>query len=231
MAAIGRNKVFGSAFLLLFLIIAQCLPNMALSAQAAPAVKPKLVVLIVAQALTVSGINRFSDKFGTGGLRFLADAGANFVNCRFTSASAQSASGSATIVTGALPWAHGIISDQWFDRRKGKSISAVYDESAQMVGANASASTSKFLQGTTIGDQMKLATNGRSKVFSIGVTDTQTLLLGGRLANMALWFDSRTGSTATGSLLRTRSALLGQGLQRSASGRKIQRQALAETTG
>jgi predicted AlkP superfamily pyrophosphatase or phosphodiesterase len=200
LTAFGRNRVFGGAFLVLMMLIMQCLPVVTLSAAAAaPATRPKLVVLIVAQALTVSGLNRFSDKFGTGGLRYLSEAGANFTNCRFANASAQSASGSATIVTGAYPWAHGIISDQWFDRRKGKSISCVFDESAQMVGANATASTSKFLQGTTIGDQMKLATNGRSKVFSIGVSDTQALLLGGRLANMALWFDSRTGAFVTGS--------------------------------
>ena len=179
--------------------MAQCLPFAELGAQAAgTAGKPKLVVLIVAQALTLGELNRFGDKFGNGGLRFLTDSGANFTDCRFASASAQSASGSATIVTGALPWAHGIISDQWFDRRKSKSVSAVFDESSQMVGANAAAASSKFLQGTTIGDQMKLASNGRSKVFSIGVSDSQALLLGGRLANMALWFDGRTGNFVTG---------------------------------
>ncbi|MBS2006192.1 MAG: alkaline phosphatase family protein [Cyanobacteria bacterium SZAS TMP-1] len=194
MVAFGKNRVIGGALLLLIMA------GNALSAYAnAPAGKPKLVVLIVAQALTLSGMNRFADKFGSGGLRYLSETGANFTNCRFASASAQSASGSATIVTGAYPWAHGIISDQWFDRRKGKTISCVADESSQMVGANAPAASSKFLQGTTIGDQMKLATNGRSKVFSIGVNDTQALMLGGRLANMALWFDSRTGNFVTGS--------------------------------
>lgn len=203
MEAFGKNKVFGGTLLILIMVISQWMPIAspisALSAQAAaPAVKPKLVVLIVAQALTLSGMNRFADKFGTGGLRFLSESGANFSNCRFVSASAQSASGCATIVTGAHPWAHGIISDQWFDRRKSKSISAVFDESSQMVGANAVAGSSKFLQGTTLGDQMKLATNGRSKVFSIGVSDSQALLLGGRLANLALWFDSRTGNFVTG---------------------------------
>ncbi|MBS1999292.1 MAG: alkaline phosphatase family protein, partial [Cyanobacteria bacterium SZAS LIN-2] len=118
MVAFGKNRVIGGALLLLIMA------GNALGAYAnAPAGKPKLVVLIVAQALTLSGMNRFADKFGTGGLRYLSETGANFTNCRFASASAQSASGSATIVTGAYPWAHGIISDQWFDRRKGKTIS------------------------------------------------------------------------------------------------------------
>ncbi|MBU6455383.1 MAG: alkaline phosphatase family protein [Cyanobacteria bacterium REEB67] len=180
--------------------MSQSLPSGSLAAQAAPAGgRPKLVLLIVAQELTLSGMNRFADKFGSGGLRFLSDSGANFSACKFDTASAQSASGNATIVTGAHPWAHGIVADQWFDRRKGKSISCVADDGSQLVGANAGGASSKFLQGTTIGDQMKLASNGRSKVFSIGVADSQALLLGGRLANLALWFDDRTGNFVTGS--------------------------------
>jgi hypothetical protein len=170
------------------------------AAMAAPSSgRPKLVLLLVAQQLTLSGMNRFTDKFGNGGLRFLADSGANFGNCKYESGSAQGASGSATITTGAHAWAHGIVADQWFDRRKGKSISCVSDDSSQMVGANAAGASARFLQGTTIGDQMKLATNGRSKVFSIAVSDQQAMLLGGRLANMGIWFDDRTGNFVTGS--------------------------------
>ncbi len=163
------------------------------AALAQSANKPKLVVLLVADQLSYNSLMRFQDKLSGGGLRWLSESGATYTNCRYQ-ATTQGACGDATIATGANPWAHGIVADQWFDRKKDKAISAVADEASALTGANGSGSSSKFLQGTTIGDQMKLATNGRSKVFSLAVKDSQALLLGGRLANMAIWFDSRTGN-------------------------------------
>ncbi|MBP6745097.1 alkaline phosphatase family protein [bacterium] len=158
------------------------------------AAKPKLVVLLVADQLSYNSLMRFQDKLSGGGIRYLSESGANYTNCRYLQATTQAACGDATIATGASPWATGIVGDLWFDRRKNKAISAVADESAPLTGANSGGASSKFLQGTTIGDQMKLATNGRSKVFSLAVRDSQALLLGGRLANMAMWFDTRTGN-------------------------------------
>lgn len=156
---------------------------------------------MVADKFPYATLARFQDKFGSGGLKFLAENGANFSSCRFTGANTEAACGDASIATGASPWSHGIIGDVWYDRRKGKSISCVTDENAQLVGANAVGSSSKLLKGTTIGDQMKLASNGRSKVISLAVEDRQALLLGGRLANIALWFEPKTGNFVTSSQL------------------------------
>ncbi len=175
--------------------LAQSVPALQpLPAQAqAQTARPKLVLLLVADQLSYNSLMRFQDKLSGGGIRYLSESGANYTNCRFQ-ATTQGACGDATIATGAHPWAHGIVGDEWFDRRKNKAISAVTDDTSALTGANGSGASSKFLQGTTIGDQMKLASNGRSKVFSLAVRDSQALLLGGRLANMAVWFDSRTGN-------------------------------------
>ncbi len=157
-------------------------------------VKPRLVLLLVADHLDYSTLARLQGQLGPGGLKTLLESGANYTNCRFSQALTQGACGDATIATGAPPWATGIIGDQWFDRRKGKAISCVADEASPLTGANAGGASSKLLQGTTIGDQMKLATNGRSKVLSLAVRDSQALLLGGRLANYAIWLDPRVGA-------------------------------------
>ena len=197
------EKMARPAVLLALLLAAQIAPlspqlaSFQPSAQAQMqglAAKPKLVVLLVADQLSYNSLMRFQDKLSGGGIRYLSESGANYTNCRYMHATTQAACGDATIATGASPWANGIVADQWFDRRKNKAISAVADESATLTGANSGGASSKFLQGTTIGDQMKLATNGRSKVFSLAVKDSQALLLGGRLANMAMWFDTRTGN-------------------------------------
>lgn len=198
------NRNFLKASLLLALTLTfNLLPQFALSASAAEngagGSKPKLVVLVVADKFPFGSLTRYQDKMGNGGLRFLTESGANFVNASFAQATTQSACGDATISTGAYPWLSGIIGDTWYDRRKAKQVIAVADEAAQLVGANSGGASSKLLKGTTIGDQMKLSTNGRSKVISLAVTDSQALLQAGRLANLATWFDTKTGNFVTSS--------------------------------
>lgn len=161
--------------------------------------RPKLVVMLVADKFPFSSLTRYQDKLSGGGLKYLCDNGATFANCNFSQANTQSACGDATIATGATPWANGIIGDQWWDRRKNRTMSAITDDTAQLTGANAAGGSSKLLKGTTIGDQMKLSSNGRSKVVSLAVNDSQALLLGGRLANYALWFEPKTGNFVTSS--------------------------------
>lgn len=124
--------------------------------------------------------------------------GANFTNCRLQTASAQNAIGQAAISSGANPWLSGIVGDDWYYHRA-KTVSAVADDSARLVGANGTGASTHRLMGTTIGDQMKLATNGRSKVISISLRDSSALLLAGALANWALWFDNRVGGFVSSS--------------------------------
>jgi hypothetical protein len=139
-------------------------------------------------------ISRLQDKLSSGGLRYLAENGAVYTNCKFSQSNTQASCGDAVIATGSLPWTNGIIGDQWFDRKRNKTISSVFDENAQLVGANGQAAGNKLLMGTTLGDQMKLASNYRSKVVSLAVNDSQALLLSGKLANSVAWLDQRTGN-------------------------------------
>lgn len=165
-------------------------------AQSSPS-RPKLVVLLIADQFSYNYIPRYLDKFTSGGIKLLMDRGATFTDCKFANASTQTAVGHSIIATGAYPWATGIVGDEWYDRRKSKPISAVSDESMKIVGANGTGSSSHFMQGTTIGDQMKLATNGRSKVVTISLEDRSALLLAGKLANGAYWWDTKTGAFVT----------------------------------
>ncbi|MBS1952808.1 MAG: alkaline phosphatase family protein [Cyanobacteria bacterium SZAS-4] len=173
-----------------------CLQVSPVQAQSSPS-RPKLVVLLIADQFSYNYIPRYLDKFTSGGIKLLMDRGATFTDCKFANASTQTAVGHSIISTGAYPWATGIVGDDWYDRRKNKPISAVSDEAMKVVGANGTGSSSHFMQGTTIGDQMKLATNGRSKVVTISLEDRSALLLAGKLANGAYWWDTKTGAFVT----------------------------------
>jgi predicted AlkP superfamily pyrophosphatase or phosphodiesterase len=181
-------------------VLGQILPGQALPAQAQSSPqRPKLVVLLVADQFSYNYLPRYLDKFTAGGIKLLIDRGANFTHCQFQNASTQTAVGHSIIASGAYPWATGIVGDEWYDRRKSKPISAVSDESMKTIGGNGAGSSSHYMQGNTIGDQMKLATNGRSKVISISLEDKSSLLLAGRLANGAYWWDTKTGAFVTSS--------------------------------
>ena len=168
-------------------------------AQAQQGSHAKLVVLLVADQFSYNYLARYFDKFSSNGFRLLLERGANFTNCRYQQSNTQSASGHSVIATGAYPWATGIVADEWYNRRKGKTISAVSDDNVQMVGGGSTAGSAHYMQGTTIGDQLKLATNSRSKVFSISLKDSSAVLLAGRLATNAFFFDPRTGNFVGGS--------------------------------
>lgn len=161
--------------------------------------RPKLVVLLMADQFCYDFLSRYQDKLGTGGFRFLLDHGANFTNCRYSQNNTETACGHSIVATGAYPWSTGIIGNTWYDRRKGKTVEAVSDETQQLVGGNGPGGSTKALAGTTIGDEMKLATNGRSKVFTVSLKDRSALFLAGRLANQAFWFDTKTGNFVSSS--------------------------------
>jgi arylsulfatase A-like enzyme len=169
-------------------------------AQPGNAAKPRLVIMLIADQFPYDYLSRFQDRLTSSGLKYLTDAGANFTNCQFEQASNQTASGQAIIATGSYPWANGIVADQWYDRKRTKTVAATAsEEGTVLAGGTGSAGSSRQLNGTTIGDQLKLATNGRSKVFSMGLTEGPSVLMAGKLANNAFWFDLRTGTFVSSS--------------------------------
>jgi len=180
---------------LVLLIFSTCAGTSA----SADTAKPRLVLLIVADQFSYNYLARYQDRFGSGGLRALQDRGAVFTNCKFADATTQSAVGHSIISTGAYPWSTGIIADQWYDPGHGKTISATIDEGAQPVGGTGTAFSTRLMNGTTIGDQLKLLSNGRSKVITVSLEPAAALLLAGRLATNAYWWDERTGTFVTSS--------------------------------
>ncbi len=185
--ALGKNRTLKilAAMLLLFF---QAAVNGGAIAQVTQPSRPKLVVLIVADAFSYPLLAQCHDKFTTLGLRRIMDYGAHFTYCHYQQATNQTACGQSVIATGAHPWATGIVGDNWYDRKRNKLVSAV--TSADNL-ANAASDNHQII-GTTIGDELKLS-NARSKVYTVALKDSDALLLAGKLANNAFSWDVRTG--------------------------------------
>lgn len=168
-------------------------------AQLSQANQPKLVLLLVIDQFGIDYLSRYQDKLNAGGFRYLTENGAQFLNCRFKQATAGTAVGHSVIAAGSYPWSTGVVANEWYDRRRDKNINACTDDAVQLIGGNGSGASCKSMLGTTIGDQMKLATNGKSKIFALSLKDRASLFMGGRLANGAYWWDTRTGNFVTSS--------------------------------
>ena len=74
---------------------------------------------------------------------------------------------------------------------------------------------------TTIGDELKLATNFRSKVVGIAIKDRGGILPAGHSANAAYWYDGRTGDWVTSTYYMDRIARLGKSAEFKKTGRQI----------
>jgi predicted AlkP superfamily pyrophosphatase or phosphodiesterase len=162
---------------------------------AAAETRPRLVLVVVVDQFRYDFLERFGDLF-TGGLRRLQQEGASWTQTNYDHIPTETAPGHATLLTGAWPAETGIIGNEWYDRGLGRRVSNVSDESAQLLGgaAGQAASSPRRLLVSTLGDELRLASQGRSKVVGISVKDRAAILTVGRQASAAYWFNIATGN-------------------------------------
>ncbi|HVE16284.1 MAG TPA: alkaline phosphatase family protein [Chthoniobacterales bacterium] len=175
-----------------------------LAAASAYNARPRLIVVIVIDQFRGDYLDRYRDDLPPGGFRTFLDRGANFSDCNYNYANTRTAPGHATLFTGAYSNGHGIIDNEWWDPLKKRMIVSVEDESTQIVGLAASAkgSSPHYLLADTLGDELKLATQGKSKVFSIALKDRASVFSGGYSADAAYWIDQDSGAWITSSYYR-----------------------------
>lgn len=163
---------------------------------------PKLVVGIVVDQMRQDYIYRFWDHFGEGGFKKLVQAGYSFENTHYDYANTYTGPGHSHIFTGAMPAVSGIIANEWFERESGKVVYCADDKSVKTIGSPSDAvgqMSPRRMLGTTIGDEMKLWSNNRSKVIGISLKDRGAILSTGHLADAAYWFDGLTGNFVSSS--------------------------------
>jgi predicted AlkP superfamily pyrophosphatase or phosphodiesterase len=127
--------------------------------------RPRLVLLIAVDQFRYDYLERFSDLFGPNGFRRLLRDGASWTQSNYDHMPTYTAPGHATMLTGAYPAETGIVGNEWPDRATGKNVSSVSDTTVTSLGGapNEPAASPKRLMSSTVGDELRLATNDRSK--------------------------------------------------------------------
>jgi len=191
-------------FLLLFFVITSLSAQkktVATTPQASSATKPKLVVGIVVDQMRYDFLYRYYDKYSVGGFKRMMTEGFNCRNHHYDYAPTVTAAGHAAIFTGSVPAIDGIIGNEWFNQKSGKTVYCVEDSTVKTIGSDSKAGlmSPKNLLVSTITDQLKIANNFQSKTIGIALKDRGAILPAGHTANAAYWFDSKNGSWITSS--------------------------------
>ncbi len=177
--------------------------------------RPKLVVVIVIDQFRGDYLERYRDQFGDGGFRIFLDRGAYFTDCNYDYANTRTAPGHATLFTGSYSSGHGIVSNEWWDPQKRKRVTSVEDDTTKLVGIDrdgkpaqaelgrgAPGASPHNLLSDTLGDELKLATGGKARVFAISLKDRAAVLPAGFSGDAAYWIDPKTGDWITSTYYR-----------------------------
>jgi predicted AlkP superfamily pyrophosphatase or phosphodiesterase len=164
--------------------------------------RPKLVVVIVIDQFRGDYLERYRDQFGDGGFRVFLDRGAYFTDCNYDYANTRTAPGHATLFTGSYTSGHGIVANEWWDPQKKKRVSSVEDDTTKLVGKTGPGASPHNLLSDTLGDELKLATGGKARVFAVSLKDRAAVLPAGFAGDGAYWIDPQSGDWITSTYYR-----------------------------
>ncbi len=166
--------------------------------------RPKLVVVIVIDQFRGDYLERYRDQFGDGGFRVFLDRGAYFTDCNYDYANTRTAPGHATLFSGSYTSGHGIVANEWWDPQKKKRVTSVEDDDTNLVGIDrpGPGASPHNLLSDTLGDELKLATGGKSRVFAVSLKDRAAVLPAGFSGDAAYWIDPKSGDWITSTYYR-----------------------------
>ncbi|MDI1352207.1 MAG: alkaline phosphatase family protein [bacterium] len=161
--------------------------------------QPKLIIQIVIDQLRGDLIQRHAQQFGTQGFNYLLNHSINFQNAHHPHANTTTCVGHATIATGSYPLMHGVIDNDWYDRKTKKSIYCMEDLDTTIVPtihthAVLPGRSPLNLKASTLSDELVLARKGNA--FAVSLKDRSAITLAGH-SGKAFWFDKINGGFVT----------------------------------
>lgn len=161
--------------------------------------RPKLVVGIMVDQMRWDYLYRYYERYGSDGFKRLLKEGFSNENTYINHLPTVTGIGHTTVYTGSVPAIHGITGNSITFNSTGESVNCVGDANVQSVGTSSTVGERSpvNLLVNTIGDELKLATNFRSKVIGISLKDRAAILPAGHAADAAYWFDTKSGKWVT----------------------------------
>ncbi len=157
--------------------------------------RPKLVVGLVIDQMRWDYLYRYYDRYEEGGFKRLLKEGFSCENTFINYTPTYTGAGHAGIYTGSVPAIHGIMGNSWYSRKLKRNIYCTSDSTVTGVGTTAASGKMSPVNmwASSITDELRLATNFKSKTIAISLKDRGAILPGGHTANAAYWFDNVSG--------------------------------------
>lgn len=140
---------------------------------------PRLVVSINIDQLSTDRLENYAPAYTSDGLRRLLAEGLQYTTVFHDFVPVDEASATASIATGTTPYYNSITGREWFDRTTLRP---------QRIIADSQYSQSPIMLATsTIGDELKLATQGSAHVYAFASTAESAILSAGHAADGVAW--------------------------------------------
>jgi predicted AlkP superfamily pyrophosphatase or phosphodiesterase len=215
MTTIGYTGRLSSLWAGFFILMALLSGTQAKSADNATgtADSPRLILQITVDALRGDLPMRYAHVLGEGGFRYLMEQGVNYTNAHYQHATTETIVGHASLATGAVPAAHGMVGNVWFDRAEGRLMYNIEDADYHLLSADSDIDrdteidptqkvakvdgrSPRAILSSTFSDELAAHTGGKSKIFGVSVKDRGAVSLAGH-AGKAFWFSKASGEFVT----------------------------------
>lgn len=164
---------------------------------------PKLVVTIIVDQLRYDYLERFAPNFTTNGFKLLTEGGAFMTFAHYDYAITVTGPGHATFLAGAGPAMHGILGNDFYDKKNRREIYCASDATVSGIGTTNSDGkmSPRNMIGGTVADEMRLAFG--SKVVAAALKDRGAIFPAGRQPHGAYWYDEKIGAMVSSSYYMT----------------------------
>jgi predicted AlkP superfamily pyrophosphatase or phosphodiesterase len=160
---------------------------------AQPGLRPKLVVGIVVDQMRWDYLYRYADRYTQGGFKRLMQDGFSCENTLINYIPTITAPGHASIYTGTTPTMHGIAGNDWIDQSSTRKWYCTEDTTVMgLESERAGMMSPRNMLANTVSDELRLATNFRTKTIGIAIKDRGAILPAGHTATAAYWYDGAT---------------------------------------
>lgn len=161
-----------------------------IAARQTPA-KPKLVVFIAVDQMRADYLERYAGLFSKGLTRLTHD-GAWFKRAAYPYLNTVTCAGHSTLGTGAFPYKHGMVLNQWFDHESQKLVTCNEDSSVREVSYgnySGAGDSAKRMMVPTLAETMRRT--AKSRVVTMSIKARSAIGLAGHEGDSVTWLDER----------------------------------------
>jgi len=154
--------------------------------------RPRLILVVSIDQMRFDYLTRFATLY-KGGLKTLLERGAVFTDANYRHSATETGPGHSVILTGRHPSHSGIVANDWYDSYQRRFVNVVDDPVQATIGGTGRSASPANAMSFTVGDVLK-SKSPQSIVVGVSQKDRSAILMGGRRADAAYWYEVAGGN-------------------------------------